>query len=81
MVSQPESLRTMRPAFLPVGSQWSSMWTWRVGAGGVGRRGCVDAQDDVEVRVEEAGEVAEGFSEELAAAPLRAQQTSDGEPA
>jgi hypothetical protein len=49
----------------------------RVGRG----RGCVGGrEEDFAVGREEAGKIAEGVGEELAAAPLRAQQTSDGKP-
>jgi hypothetical protein len=37
-------------------------------------------EEDFAVGCEESGKIAEGFGEEFAAAPLRAQQASDGEP-
>jgi hypothetical protein len=45
-------------------------------------RNCVrGGENDVVVGVEEAGKVAEGISEDLAATPLRAQQAGDRKPA
>jgi hypothetical protein len=47
---------------------------------GCGLGGCGGREEDFAVRGEEVGEIAEGVGEEFAAAPLRAQQASDGKP-
>jgi hypothetical protein len=48
---------------------------------GCGRGGVCGREEDFAVGGEEVGEIAEGVGEEFAAAPLRAEQASDGKPA
>jgi hypothetical protein len=50
------------------------------GVGGGCGGGC-GREEDFAVRGEEVGEITEGVGEEFAAAPLWAQQASDGKPA
>ena len=76
MLSQPASLRTMRPAFLPVGIHWDSM-SLRLAPGKRSHRRSRGRERRWRPAARSSGKVGVEVGEEFAAAALRAQQVGE----